>query len=142
MRFLDVFMQVLPLITPLVIAGLGYLSKLLADLIRAKTRNEYLSSVLVRLNVAVLDVVKAIEQNVVKEIKRANEDGKITDEEKQTIKSIALNSVKSYLGVKGLAQLGKILGLDSNAIDSMIETKIESAVLDLKKTQVLIPTLQ
>lgn len=134
MNFFDLFMQALPLITPFILAGLGYLSKLLADFIKAKTKNEYLSNVFVRLNVAVLDVVKSIEQNVIKEIKQANQDGKISAEEKQAIRSIAINSVKSYLGVKGLTQLGKILGLDDNALDSMIETKIESAVLDLKKS--------
>lgn len=133
MKLFDLFMQIIPLLTPLVLAGLGYLSKLLADLIRAKTKNEYLSSTLTRLNFAVLDVVKSIEQEIIKEIKKANEDHVITDYEKQDIKKIALGSVKSYLGAKGLAQLAKVLGLDDKAIDSMLATKIESAVFDLKK---------
>lgn len=144
MKVVDILIQLIPLLSPLIMLGLGYVSKLLADLIKAKTKNEYLSGVLVRLNTAVMDAVKAIEQSVVEEIKRASADGMITDAERLSIKQTALNSVKAYLGVKGLNEVGRVLGLTDAAVEGLISDKIEAAVHDLKKTQVqpVTPTSQ
>lgn len=135
MKIVDILIQLIPLLSPLVMLGLGYVSKLLADLIKAKTKNEYLSGVLVRLNTSVVDAVKAIEQSVVEEIKKASADGVITDAERLSIKQAALDAVKSYLGVKGLNEIGKVLGLSNAAVEGLISDKIEAAVHDLKKTQ-------
>jgi uncharacterized protein YidB (DUF937 family) len=104
----------------------------LARYIQSKVKNEYLKNALTRLDDAVVNAVKFVQQTVVDAIRDANKDGVITDVEKANIKQKAIDAVKSYLGKKGLLEIAKILGLDDGALSALISTKIEAAVHDLK----------
>ena len=124
------------LLSPVVVLIITVLSGFLTKLIHEKTKNATLASILGRLNELVWDEVKAAEQVAVRSIKLAKDpssDGgvKITDAEARKIKQRVLGRIKENVGVKGLVKLGKVLGLDSQGVTGMIESKIESYVLDV-----------
>ncbi|HLA81138.1 MAG TPA: hypothetical protein VJP78_05820 [Thermoleophilia bacterium] len=92
---------------------------------------------LVRLDDAVLASVREVQQVTVDAIKEASADGKLSPDERAKVKQAALSSVKSHLGTgtKGLAELAKILGHEDGTIDSLISTRVEAAVHDLKQAR-------
>lgn len=126
-------LKILEILSPLLLAALTWASVKLAELVRAKVKNEYLKGVLVRLDDAVFTAVKDLQQTVVDQIKAASADGKITDDEKKEIKRRALEAVKAHLGVKGLSEVGTILGLGGGAVESLLSSKVEAAVHDLRR---------
>ena len=129
----DIGLKALEILTPVLIAALTWAAAKLAQLVRAKVKNEYLRGVLVRLDDVVFTAVKDLQQTVVNEIKLASADGKITDAEKRRIKDQAIANAKSHLGTKGIGELAKVLGLDSGAIDGLLSSKVEAAVHDLRR---------
>jgi hypothetical protein len=48
------------------------------------------------------------------------------------VNQAAIDSVKSHLGMKGIAELAKILGLEGGAVEKLLSTRVEAAVHDLK----------
>lgn len=128
----DVMWKGLELLLGLVGGVFAWVAVKLGKLITAKIANEYLKGVLVRLNDTVFTIVKELEQTVVRELKAANDDGKVTPEEREKIKEAALAAVKSHIGMKGLAEVGKVLGLSAETVDSFIGAKVEAAVHDLR----------
>lgn len=130
----NVGLKILEISSPVLLAALTWAAAKLAQLIRAKVQNEYLKGVLVRLDDAVFTAVKDLQQSVVEEIKAASADGKITDDEKRQIKERALASVKSHLGTKGLAEIAKVFGLEGGALETLLSSKVEAAVHDLRRT--------
>lgn len=101
--------------------------------INHSVKNEKVKGALFRLSEAVVEVVKRLSQQIAEDYKRANKDGVLTDDEKAYIKARAMTLVKEYIGPKGVAELLKILGLDSKGFESVVSTKIESAIYLLKK---------
>lgn len=128
----DLLYKLIEILAPILMAALTYAAARLSLYIQAKTKNEWLKGALVRLDDAVVTVVREIQQTVVDAIKAANADGKITPAEITEIKEAALKAVKTHLGTKGLLELAKILGLSDGALDGLITSKIEAAVHDLK----------
>jgi hypothetical protein len=127
-------LKTLELLSPVLLAALTWASAKLAQLIRAKVQNESLKGVLVRLDDAVFTAVKDVQQSVVKHIKSASADGKLTDDEKKQIKERALVAVKAHLGTKGLAEIAKVLGHEGGALEGLLASKVEAAVHDLRRT--------
>lgn len=125
-------LKLLEIISPILLLLLTWIGVKTGKLIGAKVQNEYLKGVLVRLSETVFAAVKELQQTVVDAIKVANADGKITDDEKASIKAAAVKTIKSHLGVKGIKELLAVLGLDEDALDSFLGTQVEAAVLDLK----------
>ncbi len=119
------------LLQPVLLAGLTLLSGWAAKLIAAKVRMEYLRGVLIRLDDAVLSAVKEVSQTYVDALKSGRADGTLTDEESKKAKDLALSSAKSYLGMKGLSELAKVLGLGSGEVESLLSSKIEATVHDI-----------
>lgn len=129
----ELVINILLALSPVFLALLGWVAKKIADLIHANVKNAYLKGALVRLDYAVINAVKEVEQTTVEEMRKANADGKITKDEVHRIKAAALASAKSYLGKKGLDELLKVLGIGSEAeVNRVIGNRIESAVHDLK----------
>ncbi len=124
--------KVLQILSPVLLAGLSWLSVKAAQLITAKVKNEYLKGVLVRLDDAVLAAVREVQQVTVDALKAASADGQLTSEERAKVKQAAIDSVKSHLGAKGIAAAAKILGLEDGAMDKLLSTRVEAAVHDLK----------
>ena len=134
MDFIAVFSFIIFMVlVPFAAAGVHWLGSRAGDLIRAKVDNEALRGVLLRLNDAVVTAVKDLEQTVVDEMKVAAEDGRISREERRRIKDKAVRHVKSYLGPTGLKELGNVLGLWDLAVEDFIGSKVEAAVLDLRR---------
>jgi len=128
-------LQIAEMLLPIFMALLSWGAVALANFIRAKVKNEYLAGALVRLNDAVLSAVKEVQQTIVDGLREARTDGVITEEEKDQIKARAVAAVRAYLGVRGLLELGKILGLDDSSLGAMIAGKIEAAVHDLRASK-------
>ena len=127
-------LKVLEILSPFLLAALTWVAAKLAQLIRAKVDNEYLKGVLVRLDDAEFTAVKDVQQTVVKAAKAASSDGKLTPDEKKQIKENAIASLKSHLGMKGLSELAVVLGLESAAVESLLSSKVEAAVHDLRSS--------
>lgn len=116
-------------LSPVFLAVLSWVGVMAAKWIQTKVKNEQFSGIIRRLNDAAITVVRDLNQTVVEDLKEASSDGKLTAEERLRIKTEALKSLKSYLGVKGLKMLSSILGLTpGEEIDLFLTSKIESKV--------------
>ena len=124
--------KVFQILSPVLLAGLSWLSVKAAQLISAKVKNEYLRGVLVRMDDAVLAAVREVQQVTVDSLKAASADGQLTPDERAKVKQAAIDSIKSHLGMKGISEAAKILGLEDGAIDKLLSTRVEAAVHDLK----------
>jgi hypothetical protein len=134
MRFTDLALMALQLVAPLLAGAITWALAKLAAHIQASIQNQYLQGVLLRIDHAVVTVVKDLQRTVVDQIKAASADGKITADERRRIKNAALDLVKSYLGAKGLRVLGDVLGLSGGALDDFLSSRIEAAVHDVRVT--------
>lgn len=138
----DIGLKALEILSPVLLAALTWAAAKLAQLVRAKVKNEYLRGVLVRLDDVVFTAVKDLQQTVVNEIKLASADGKISDAEKRRVKDQAIANVKSHLGTKGIGELAKVLGLDGGAIEGLLSSKVEAAVHDLRRASAAAPVAE
>ena len=119
-------------LSPLLLAALSWLSLRIAALISAKVKNERLHGILSRLDDAVVAAVREVEQVYVSMLKTASQDGSLTLEERRNAKDAALQAARTYLGPRGLAELGKVLGMNEDDVDRVIGTRVESAVYNLR----------
>ncbi len=122
--------QAIDVLQPLLLLILTWVSVVVANWLRARVKNEYAQGALLRLEDAVLTVVKELEQTITADLREAASDGKIDSDEAKKILVTAVDRVKAYLGKRGVADLKSIA--DTAALEAMIEAKIEAAVLDLK----------
>ena len=132
MDYGELGLKVLQILSPILLAALTWVAAKAAQYIQAKVKNEYLRGVLVRLDDAVLTVVREVQQVTVEAIKSGSADGKLTPDERARVKQAAIDSVKSHLGMKGIAELAKILGLEGGAVEKLLSTRVEAAVHDLR----------
>lgn len=77
-------------------------------------------------------VVVETNSEYVDELKRANEDGKLTKEEKAVAMSKAIDKLRSNLGAKGIARLMKVL--DIQGLDAWLATHLSGMVEDVKNS--------
>jgi hypothetical protein len=119
-------------LSPVFLALLSWLSVRAAELVNAKVKNEYVNGVLHRLDDAVSVAVREVEQVLVAELKAASSDGVLTAPERIRAKGAALAAARSYIGFKGLLEIGKILGLKQDELDRLIEARVEAAVYELR----------
>jgi hypothetical protein len=111
--------------SPLLVAILSWLATKLAQLVQARVKNEYLRGVLVRLDDAVLTVVREIQQVTVDTIKAATPNGKLTPDVQAMLKQSALTAIKQHLGPRGVKELARVLGIDGDGVDRLIGTRVE-----------------
>jgi len=124
----------LTVLSPVLLAGLSWLSVKAAQLISAKVANERLRGILLRIDDAVVAIVREISQVWVSGRKAASPCGTLTPEQRAQAKQAALDSVMSQLGTKGLAEVEKVLGLAAEAVEAFLATRIEAAVHRLQTT--------
>lgn len=108
-------------------ALLGLLSKLAFD----KIKSDKVRRIVRNATAEVFDVVAEVNQTFVKAIKAGNEDGKLTDAEKEQAKDLALEKLKSNLGAKGFERLVRVFGSEDSA-HGWLATKLEAAVSEAK----------
>ena len=133
----DIMTKGYEVLSPLLLAAVTWVAAKLAQFTAARVRSEYVRGVLVRLDDAVIAVVREVQQVTVDEIKAASSDGKLPAEARERAKRAAITTVKSYIGPKGLAQLTKVLGIEPTQVDQIISTRVEAAVHDLKVSRAL-----
>lgn len=121
---------IVDLLIPILMSLVAWLSVSAKKWIDAKVKNEWARGALTRLGDAVYDVVKATEQTMAQEIREAAADGKFTADEAKAIKQHAIDRVKAHVGSKGMDELKRVL--DADAIEHVIEDKIEAYLLDRK----------
>jgi hypothetical protein len=92
-------------------------------------KNVWVVGTINRFGFEIRAAVLAVAQGYVNDIKKAREDGKLTDEEKAEAKRRAIAMAKSYIGPKGLKILARVLGLDN--VTDWIADKIEAEVAQL-----------
>ncbi|MFZ5895044.1 MAG: hypothetical protein ACOY0T_28550 [Myxococcota bacterium] len=119
-------------LSPVFLAILSWLSLRVAQFINAKVKNEHVAGVLHRLDDAVAVAVRQVEQVIVAELKAASSDGILNAEERIRVKGAALAAARSYIGFKGLLEIGKILGLKRDELDRLVEARVEAAVYDMR----------
>lgn len=121
-------------LAPCLAAIVAWVSARLAGLIRAKTRNEMVEGILLRLNESVAEAVKAVNQQTREILGRAREPDspggrKLTMQEARLLREHALKYIRSYWGLKGIKELARILGLElGGELDSYLLNKIEAYV--------------
>lgn len=142
---MEIGLTIYEALAPLLMAAIGWVSVKLANFIKAKTKNEMMAGVLIRLNESVTDAVKAVNQQMVEIIGRAKDPNspggkKITTDEALKLHDAAKAFVRSYWGEKGLKELAYVLGfgslfgkIDEQGLNNMLTTKIEAAVNEEKK---------
>jgi hypothetical protein len=121
--------QVLEALSPVLLALISWGALKLSNLIQAKVKNEKLQGMLMQLDHAAEMAVKEIEQTFV-----SNLDSTRPAESMKQAKEMALQSLKNFMGPKGLIELADILGVQqlSDDFEHVLSTKIESKILDLK----------
>ena len=119
-------------LSPVFLAVLSWLSLKVTQLVNAKVKNEHVSGVLRRLDDAVFVAVREVEQVAVAELKAASSDGLLSAEDRRRVKGAALNAARSYLGYKGLLEVGKVLGLKNGELERIVEARVEAAVYELR----------
>lgn len=128
----DIAFAIFKALSPVLLGAVTWVAARLGQWINARVRNEYLRGVLVRLDDAVLGVVREVHQVTVDALKGATVDGRLPPAARDSVKQAALNAIKSHLGTRGLTEAARVLGLSAEGVDRLIGTKIEAAVHDLK----------
>lgn len=100
-------------------------------------KSGYVQGVVQRAYAEVRDAVLMVHQTYVSEITAGKADGTLTDEEKAKAKADAIAAAKSYIGVKGLEALGRVLGLDVSGVEGWLGGKVEAHVAALKADAML-----
>lgn len=132
----DLGLKLVEILSPVLLAALTWVAAKVAQLITAKVKHEWVRGVLLRLDDAILNSVREVQQAVVDEIKAGRADGKLTTEERARVKARAIESIRSHLGLKGLAELARVLGLEDGRLDKLLSTRVEAAVHDLRRSYV------
>ena len=102
----------------------------MGDYVQQKTSNEQLGNFIKRTDDAALRIVKSVYQSYIDGIKQKG--GKLTPEEQQNAKNLAIDKLKPYLGAPGLEELSNIFGFSDHQRDKYLDEHIEAAVYDAK----------
>lgn len=119
-------LKVFAALSPFFVALFAWVGTNLARLIQARVKNEHFRDALTRLGSVIGLAVSELNQTMVKDIRGASEDGKISVDERQRIKKAAIDNVKSYYGSRGIKALMKVLGISDS--DGFLSAMIEDEV--------------
>lgn len=123
---------IIQVVVPVIAAAIGIILTALAnnasDYLKQKANSTLLNRYIDLLTETVMDVVQSLNQTTVEQLKQAAMDGKLTQEEIDSISAQALTSVKAILGEKGM----EILSIAFEDVDALITSKIERAVREVK----------
>ena len=115
--------------TTVVAAVLGmWVIPAIVGLIKQQVQSKKIGDILIRLSYALETAINEVAQVYTDELKHASEDGVLTDAEKARALELALDSVKSYLGPRGIKELLEILGIEIDALDQWLSRRIEGQI--------------
>jgi hypothetical protein len=121
------------LLSPAALAGLTWLAVTAAQLFAARTKTEHVARVLFLVDDVVLAAAREVQQVLIERQKATSRSGDLTPEQSARAKQAALDNARSQLGTRGLADITATFGLDANAVDRMIATRVEAAVHRLRQ---------
>lgn len=124
-----------PICVPLIVAIIGYLATIATKFINVKkneiinkTTNENIQLYVNLASDTVINVVQTLNSTMVDELKKANADGKLTKEEIDEIKNLALTMVLTMLTDEVKEGLSQVFG----DLDTYLSSLIESTVYSIK----------
>jgi hypothetical protein len=138
MKASEVFLILIKAFAPLITLLSTYLSLMLTRWLDSKIKDQELKNIVDKLNVVIPDVVKDIEQSFVAKEKAITGVPKLSDEVAVTAKSMAVDKVKEQIGEKGMGEIKKAMSITDSKANSIIASKIEARVFDLRTTLCLI----
>jgi len=122
--------EALKALSPVILALIGWIGVRLNQWIAAKVKNEQMAGMLYRLNEVAVDAVKEVQQTFVNSLEKP------TKEDLAKAKEMAMASIKTRLGARGVADMKKVIGLQTpEDVEKMLQGLLEARVLDLKTTQ-------
>lgn len=116
---------VLPILATLITTLITILLRYLVDYVAEKYKNEKINQAMTIFKDTVYDVVMSLEQTVVSEIIKKSEDGKLTPEEKEEIKNLALEKIKSNVKPHIKATLQMVYNDLDRYLDDVLESKVK-----------------
>lgn len=133
-QWAELGLNILEILSPAILALLAWLGVKLAGWLRAKTKNELVGGMLARLTESVFTLVREAEQTAVAAIKAGKDPSspggtKLTKAEAEKVKADVIAKLKELWGMKGLKEIGKVLGWTEASVTSFLEAKVEEAVL-------------
>ena len=117
--------QLYPIIGTILLALLSWGSAEFISFIRKKTKNERLAEALTSISTESISAVNEVEQT----LRRALSDGKLDENEKKQLKSVAVRKVKERM----IPMVMKVAQKNLNDVDDYISGKVEEAVLKNKQ---------
>lgn len=121
------------------VALIGWLGRKAGTWLEAKTHSASFACATEKLTQTTQLLVQKAESTLVRELKAASADGKLTKEEGREVLTQVLEEAKMYLGKKGLAELQVCLGHAGEEgkaiIDQMLESHIESRLAELTRAR-------
>ena len=114
------------IVSAVVLPVIGWLGKKLASYLDGKIENDMMRSALGKLNTVAFSVVADLSQQLADKFKEASADGKLTDEEKDQLKDLAVSQVKKLLSLKTWGVLTDEFG--EEGAGDLVASQIEAAV--------------
>lgn len=123
-----------------IIPALGVIALYLAarapGWIAAKVSNQRIAGILDRLAALAFTVVNEVQQTVITKLKESDDADEPTRDQLAAARDTAIATLKSHLGPKGLLEIKQAMQLtDDTAVEKLLTSFIESAVLMLKKQE-------
>lgn len=117
-------------LSPVILALIGWIGVRLNQYIVAKVKNEKMQGMLSRLNEVAVDAVKEVEQTFMGALEKP------TKEDMVKAKDMALASIKTHMGQRGLNEMKKVMGIEKpEDLEKMLLSLLESRVHDLKMSK-------
>ena len=111
-------------VLPMIVAVLGTVGAWAINALRRKLDSDLCQAVLNRVQDVGAVVVREIEQTIVPEVKKAMADGKLSPEEAERIREIAITRVMLYLGGEDVYRLQKKTGKARDVIAGVVESEL------------------
>lgn len=124
-----VWQYVMPTLATAVSALITWGLRHVIALLKAKSHDARFHCAMDKVETVTVDAVMNAEQTVVGDLRKG---GKVDSETGKKALAAALETARSNLGPRGIAELRDCLGLDPPAIDRLLSTRIEREVLRRK----------
>jgi hypothetical protein len=136
---LEIGVQLLGLLSPIIASGLGWLAVRLSQFVAAKTGSVTAATAVLKLNEIITTVVTELEQTMVAAAKARVGGGRLNQADIDAIRRAALDKIKAYLGPEGVALVARAFGLGSTDLNNFLSSKIEAAVYAIGQGVVTVP---
>lgn len=122
----------LPLLATALTSLLALALKALVTWLNSKAEGSKLAAVAAKVAHFSELVVTDLEHTVKPELEKALADGKLTDEEKEGLKALALERLKALLADSGMKELKGVMGILTPQLELYLSGAIEKALVGVK----------